>query len=128
MICPLCQETLQMTDRQGVEIDYCPKCRGVWLDRGELQKLIDLSLAEFESKSSRGSQAAERDADRVDYPQRRDTPDYEEYRSGRGNDRRHEERRYDEHRYEERKYDSHAGYYGKPKKRESWFSDLFDFD
>ena len=42
MKCPTCTETaLVMTDRQGVEIDYCPQCRGVWLDRGELDKLID---------------------------------------------------------------------------------------
>ena len=42
MKCPSCPEaTLVMTDRQGVEIDYCPQCRGVWLDRGELDKLID---------------------------------------------------------------------------------------
>jgi hypothetical protein len=34
-----------MTDRQGVEIDYCPKCRGVWLDRGELEKIIDRSVS-----------------------------------------------------------------------------------
>lgn len=39
--CPRCGVTLAMTDRQGVEIDYCPTCRGVWLDRGELDKLIE---------------------------------------------------------------------------------------
>ncbi|KQW45407.1 MULTISPECIES: zf-TFIIB domain-containing protein [unclassified Roseateles] len=44
MKCPVCPEsTLLMSDRQGVEIDYCPSCRGVWLDRGELDKLIQLS-------------------------------------------------------------------------------------
>jgi hypothetical protein len=43
MQCPNCNETLVMTDRQGVEIDYCPKCRGVWLDRGELDKIIERS-------------------------------------------------------------------------------------
>ncbi len=41
MNCPNCNVELQMTERQGVEIDYCPKCRGVWLDRGELEKIID---------------------------------------------------------------------------------------
>lgn len=42
MKCPVCPDaTLVMTDRQGVEIDYCPACRGVWLDRGELDKLLD---------------------------------------------------------------------------------------
>lgn len=41
MKCPHCTTTLVMTDRQGIEIDYCPDCRGVWLDRGELDKLIE---------------------------------------------------------------------------------------
>ena len=41
MKCPVCKDTtLLMSERQGVEIDYCPECRGVWLDRGELDKLI----------------------------------------------------------------------------------------
>ena len=47
MYCPVCPETnLVMSDRQGVEIDYCPKCRGVWLDRGELDKIIERSAAQ----------------------------------------------------------------------------------
>ena len=43
MHCPVDGEELVITDRSGVEIDYCPKCRGVWLDRGELDKIIDRS-------------------------------------------------------------------------------------
>jgi uncharacterized protein len=44
MNCPVCtSEKLLMSERQGIEIDYCPKCRGVWLDRGELDKLIEKS-------------------------------------------------------------------------------------
>ena len=43
MNCPTCKVELKMADRQGVEIDYCPQCRGVWLDRGELDKIIDRS-------------------------------------------------------------------------------------
>ncbi|MDO8772835.1 zf-TFIIB domain-containing protein [Rhodoferax sp.] len=44
MKCPFCPDSnLLMTERQGVEIDYCPQCRGVWLDRGELDKLIERS-------------------------------------------------------------------------------------
>lgn len=47
MKCPHCTDTtLVMSDRQGVEIDYCPQCRGVWLDRGELDKLIERSARE----------------------------------------------------------------------------------
>lgn len=41
MQCPIDGETLVIADRSGVEIDYCPKCRGVWLDRGELDKIIE---------------------------------------------------------------------------------------
>lgn len=41
MLCPRCQTTLSMSERQGVEIDYCPQCRGIWLDRGELDKIIE---------------------------------------------------------------------------------------
>jgi len=43
MDCPNCSVALVMSDRQGIEIDYCPKCRGVWLDRGELDKIIERS-------------------------------------------------------------------------------------
>ena len=46
MRCPVDNETLVMADRGGVEIDYCPKCRGVWLDRGELDKIIDRAAAD----------------------------------------------------------------------------------
>ncbi|WP_167304409.1 zf-TFIIB domain-containing protein [Sphingobium vermicomposti] len=45
MLCPVCHVGLSMTDRQGVEIDFCPQCRGVWLDRGELDKIIERSAS-----------------------------------------------------------------------------------
>ena len=41
MNCPNCNVTLVMSDKQGIEIDYCPQCRGIWLDRGELDKIIE---------------------------------------------------------------------------------------
>lgn len=43
MKCPNCNVSLVMADRSGIEIDYCPDCRGVWLDRGELDKIIERS-------------------------------------------------------------------------------------
>ena len=46
MACPVDGSTLTMSERQGIEIDYCPQCRGVWLDRGELDKIIERNLAE----------------------------------------------------------------------------------
>jgi uncharacterized protein len=56
MKCPNCQETLVMTERQGVEIDYCPKCRGVWLDKGELDKIIEKSTSAEISQNLKQSQ------------------------------------------------------------------------
>jgi uncharacterized protein len=49
MQCPVDQTVLQMSERSGVEIDYCPTCRGVWLDRGELDKILDRVAAELPS-------------------------------------------------------------------------------
>ena len=46
MNCPVCRVPLAMSERQGIEIDYCPQCRGVWLDRGELDKIIERSVPE----------------------------------------------------------------------------------
>lgn len=54
MNCPNCKNIpLVMSERQGVEIDYCPQCRGVWLDRGELDKIIERTAQESEPSSHR---------------------------------------------------------------------------
>ena len=50
MKCPSCSVPLTMSDRQGIEIDYCPQCRGVWLDRGELDKLIERSTTQLSTR------------------------------------------------------------------------------
>ena len=47
LLCPACRVDLVMSERNGVEIDYCPRCRGVWLDRGELDKILERAGAEF---------------------------------------------------------------------------------
>ena len=86
MHCPVCESDLKMTERSGVEIDYCPVCRGVWLDRGELDKIIE--------RSGRDTDGGRLSADR------------------------------------ERHYDSPESSASKgthPKKRESFWSELFDF-
>jgi len=77
MNCPVCKVELKMADRQGIEIDYCPQCRGVWLDRGELDKIIERSLArppvpegrspEYDSRDS----GYRRDDDDDDYSRRK---------------------------------------------------------
>ncbi|QDL55471.1 zf-TFIIB domain-containing protein [Rhodoferax aquaticus] len=59
MKCPTCPDsTLVMSDRQGVEIDYCPACRGIWLDRGELDKLLDKAAATAPAASPRAAPTA----------------------------------------------------------------------
>jgi uncharacterized protein len=81
MQCPACDTVLHITERQGIEIDYCPQCRGVWLDRGELDKLIERSLAvpSFSASGGHGCTVARdegfaarrRDDDDDDYRPRR---------------------------------------------------------
>lgn len=99
MKCPLCEVDLQMTERQGIEIDYCPKCRGVWLDRGELDKIIERASPEPPAREP---------------APRRDEPAY-----------RDEHRSHDERKYDERKYDDHK--HKKRKSPTSVLGDLFDF-
>ena len=66
MLCPVCELPLAMADRQGIEIDYCPQCRGVWLDRGELDKIIERTVGEMAPPPDRKPKrrgAPERDFD-----------------------------------------------------------------
>ncbi len=57
MKCPVCNEvSLVMSERQGVEIDYCPECRGVWLDRGELDKILERAAVAAPQEASRAPQ------------------------------------------------------------------------
>ena len=84
MKCPNDNTTLIMTERSGVEIDYCPECRGVWLDRGELDKIIERSTHQVQGNQTH------------------------QYRNDRSSDTRESNHQ-------------------KPKKKESFLSDLFDF-
>lgn len=52
MKCPSCNETLLMSEKKGIEIDYCPNCRGIWLDRGELEKIIERSADHYSKKEN----------------------------------------------------------------------------
>jgi uncharacterized protein len=72
MKCPIDDTDLVMTERQGIEIDYCPKCRGVWLDRGELDKIIE--------RSALSSPEQAREFDRSEY-RRHDDPRYRKRKS-----------------------------------------------
>lgn len=110
---PSCQESterphLLISERSGIEIDYCPKCRGVWLDRGELDKLIE--RAQEDAPVAATSPA----------PQPEQRPHYQDHH--RQPDPRYQEPRkyYDD----DHKHYGH-GHYGKKKK--SILSDIFDF-
>jgi Zn-finger nucleic acid-binding protein len=75
MNCPVDQEVLQISERQGVEIDYCPRCRGVWLDRGELDKILDrVDGDDDDRRDDRSRDRDDRDryrGDRDDRPHRK---------------------------------------------------------
>jgi Zn-finger nucleic acid-binding protein len=107
MQCPNDNTTLQMTTREGIEIDYCPQCRGVWLDRGELDKLIE--------RSNLGGQQGYQQPQHQQFEQRE--PRYEERRSAHHHDD-------DDDDY---KHQGHGGHNQKHHKKEGFLGDLFDF-
>jgi len=118
MNCPVCADTqLQMTDRQGVEIDYCPKCRGVWLDRGELDKIIDRAAGDYPTAAPPPpSPPQQPSAPPLTQPQPRYEPPpiYADQPYS---------RKPDDSDYKFR-YPQQGGHY---KKRKSFLSDIFDF-
>jgi Zn-finger nucleic acid-binding protein len=83
MRCPVCEVELKMTDRQGVEIDYCPQCRGVWLDRGELDKIIERNAGMQTAREERPPQYRDRPDD-DDRPRERYDDDQYKHRKRRG--------------------------------------------
>ncbi len=104
MNCPHCAETtLVMAERHGIEIDYCPKCRGVWLDRGELDKIIERAASAEQAAAPRAT------SPQPVVSQSARQPDFEDSD------------------FHQRSYDPRFGQ--QPyKKRKSLLSDLFDFD
>jgi len=78
MNCPKCFEPLRIAERQGVEIDYCPDCRGIWLDKGELDKIIDRTI-QTEGIAPPPPPESYRKPDKKDRDYDRDR-DYDKYR------------------------------------------------
>ena len=109
MRCPHCEDaTLVMSERAGIEIDYCPKCRGVWLDRGELDKIIERAAGDAAPAPAFAPPMPAQPPQQQPYPQQQQAPP--QY-------------------YGKKPDDSHYGYpspYGYQKKRKSWLSDIFD--
>ncbi|RNF82609.1 zf-TFIIB domain-containing protein [Montanilutibacter psychrotolerans] len=122
MDCPVCSGVkLLMSDRQGIEIDYCPQCRGVWLDRGELDKLIERSASEQPQHQPPPPPPPAAQPPRYDAP-RPEPPRYEAHHHDK---HRHEPPRHDG-RYDSR-YDTRGQDYYKHKKKKSLLGELFDF-
>jgi Zn-finger nucleic acid-binding protein len=127
-----------MAERQGVEIDYCPSCRGIWLDRGELDKILDRAAGLPGGVSAPPAAAPVPERGFPPAP----VPGYDGYRDGGSREGGYREpgyrdgggfpggyrddRRPDDRRYDERRDPRYP--YGKKKKRESWLGDLLDFD
>ena len=105
MKCPIDSVDLVMSERQGVEIDYCPTCRGVWLDRGELDKILD--------RAADVAPVATHPVPRPDDTDRGYRPE------PRGDQYRGDQYRPDQYRGDQR--------YPYKKKKESWLSDILDF-
>jgi uncharacterized protein len=122
MNCPTCpDDKLVMTERSGIEIDYCPTCRGVWLDRGELDKIIERSLVDSRAEPPRET----RDRGRVDEDRRLDDRDH---RDTRFDDNRYDDNRSDD-RFKDDRFDDddRRGRPHKRRRRESLLGELFDF-
>ncbi|WRH63306.1 MAG: zf-TFIIB domain-containing protein [Fuscovulum sp.] len=111
MKCPVDNETLVMADRNGVEIDYCPKCRGVWLDRGELDKIIDRAAEAAPAAPIPAPQAQHRTAPPPPPPAYGQQPGHspQSWRSDDDND------------------DEYYRRTGQHKKRKSFLGQMFDF-
>lgn len=74
MKCPIDDSPLSVSSREGVEIDFCPQCRGVWLDRGELDKIIDRAATAYSAPAPAYSPPVDRPSERYD-DRRRDDDD-----------------------------------------------------
>ena len=107
MQCPTDGTVLTMSERSGIEIDYCPTCRGVWLDRGELDKVLERSYSQ--QVPAAPAQAASAPA-----PVPAPAPTYDSRRDDRG---------YDSGRNQSDDYQQGKR---KPKRKESWLSELFE--
>jgi len=124
MKCPVDSIDLIMSERSGVEIDYCPQCRGVWLDRGELDKILDRAAETMGPTAPAPPPPASVPPGHIPPPLYNLDPRRDDRRP---DDRRYDDRRYDERRdrprYDQPRYDERR----RPKKKEGWLGELFDF-
>ncbi len=119
MKCPIDGAELVMSERHGVEIDYCPKCRGVWLDRGELDKIIDKAVPPLSQPEPAPPVQEYRE------PERRPAPQLERKHGAEAREWREPYRKYEDD--DDREYDR-GRRYSKKKRRKSFLEEIFDFD
>lgn len=109
MKCPVCENaSLMMSERQGIEIDYCPQCRGVWLDRGELDKIIERSGVATPAPNVEQRSPVQAQAQSYPQQQTQSYPQQQRHQSTYG----HQQQPHAYHK----------------KKKEGFLSELFDFD
>ena len=128
LLCPVCRVDLVMSERQGVEIDYCPKCRGVWLDRGELDKILERGASESGARAD--AQARPQPSTPSQSTPQPPPPGYQQpYQQPYPPSAPHDPR-YARHDSDEYPAYGRPGYTGYPrhKKRRSFLDDIFDFD
>jgi len=114
MECPVCKNVqLLMSDRQGIEIDYCPSCRGVWLDRGELDKIIERSMGQPMAAPAQPAPAPGTGWGHA--PQHQHQP-------------QHQQQHAPHYPQQQHGYPHPQHGYHKKKKREGFLGELFDFD
>ena len=104
LLCPACRVSLVMSERSGIEIDYCPQCRGIWLDRGELDKIIERSARE---------NAPAQQPQQQGYNQQ---PNYQQPQPQQQYQQPYQQQGYDP------RYDQHYGH----KRKKSFLEELFD--
>ena len=104
MTCPKCMGVMRQFERNGVIVDQCAECRGIFLDRGELEKLVDAENSFYDRQPQAQAQPPQAQQHQPQYQQQ-----------------------YQQPRYEERRYDSHGhGDSRQHKKKHSFFEELFD--
>jgi len=150
MKCPTCDAQLMMAERKGIEIDFCPECRGVWLDKGELDKIIELTMQEVAPTQAAVSPSAPPQPEAYppgstmgpmgageqkvplqnvrpptsQPPQRQTPPPRPRQREERRDDEYYERKRYKEREYGEGYRDDK--YYYKKKKKKGVLGEIFD--
>ena len=123
MKCPIDQTDLQMTERQGIEIDYCPTCRGVWLDRGELDKIVERGSSYERPAQAQSAQPVPSGMPVQGGIPAQGAPQYRRRDDDWDDD---DDDRY-ERSYQQGQY-GQQGQYPPKKKKRGFLGELFDFD